>query len=343
MVARSTAQPASTATNVPPEMFFGQSFVNGDVVYNSILADDGDGDGDPIQDKNDQVIVFVTVATPAQVEPGTARRILGVYRAVVYYLPPNFVPNYAIIVNGNLHMGGSPSIQGLMGSVHTNGDLDINGGTNMVISTQGSATGNIVLTGTPPTPSGGWAPNAAPVPIPRLDPKEHIATATYILAKDGNSYNNTTSPRTLIGSGTWAGFTWDGSKNTWDKKNNTVPPPGAIYIDGSVEINGGGTAATPWRTTLLVNGNIGMEGNPFLVPYLPGVSMMAFGDIRLRGTPASFPDVNGLIATHEQIDISGTPRFRGSVLAEDVGDAFDLVTTSSRAGTEDFLDINGNF
>ncbi len=343
IVGRDRALPPSTATTVEPEAFYGLNHAQGGTLYNVLVADDDDGDDDPLTDANDQVVVYVTVATPVDATDGRPRRILGVYRSAVYYVPPTYTPNHALVVNGNLHMGGSPAVTGRMGSVHANGDLEINGGTGMVISTQGSATGAIAITGSPPEPENGWASESKPVPIPRIDPSEHIEKATFVLDRAGNVYDNTTIPRRLIAAGSWAGFSWDDRTGTWSKRNGTTPPPGAIYVDGNLDINGGGTEAEPWRTTLLVNGSISMEGNPFLVPYLKGVTMMAYGDIRLRGTPKAFPDVNGLIATHEQIDISGNPRFRGSVLAEDAGDAFDLVTTTSRAGMDDFVDVTGNF
>jgi hypothetical protein len=347
-VIQGTVLPASTDTDLAPKEFFGLNYVNGDTLYNILLADDVDdkdeyGKDDPLVDANDQVVVYVTVASPAEVQPGEIRKILGVYRAYVYYKPPGFVPEHAIIINGNLLMGGSPSVQGLMGSVHANGDLKINGGSSMVISTAGSATGSISFSGTPPEPEHGWNSNASPVPIPRIDPNEHIDKATWLLKSDGSVYDNTTIPPTLVASGTWSGFTFDTKKGAWSKNNGTVPPAGAIFIDGSVTITGGGTASDPWQTTLLVNGTIDMSGNAYITPYLKGVTMMAYGDIELSGNSKAAPELNGLVATHEQIDIQGTPSFRGTVLAEDAADVFPDVTTTSKAGAVDAMDIMGNF
>jgi hypothetical protein len=347
--------PGTTKTAIPPEAFFGQNFVQGDVVYNAILADDNDGDGLPTVDANDQVVVYVTVASPAEPQPGQIRKILGVYRSAVYYIPPEYVPNYAIVVNGNLHMGGSVKVTGLLGSVHANGDLVVEGGTNMIIGQQGSATGNVVIlpdpenpTSEPPTPTEGWKSNAKTVPIPEINPAEHIDKAAFVLEKDGNVYDNTVVPRKLIATGTWFGFSFNKVTLGWDKTGAEVTPPGAIYINGSTKITAGGTAADPWKTTLLVNGSIDISGNPYITPSLLGVTMLARGDIDITGAPKTFPTVAGLIATHEQVNIGGTAAFEGSVLAEDAEDLYRDVTTISELTStgivlEDMTKVIGNF
>lgn len=159
-------------------------------------------------------------------------------------------------------------------------------------------------------------------------------------------YDNTTSPRTLLATSSWNGFSWT-SAGGWQKNNGTTPPAGTIYINGNVKITGGGTDASPWRTTLLVNGSIDMSGNPRIQPYEQNVTMLARGDVKLRGNSSSYPGVNGLIGTHEQIDIAGTPRFTGAIVAEDAEDLFPLVTSVSAIGaegsSEDFISIMGNF
>ena len=90
-----------------------------------------------------------------------------------------------------------------------------------------------------------------------------------------------------------------------------------------------------------------MSGNPYITPFLTGVALLARGDIKLRGVASSYPDINGLIATHEQIDIAGTPNFTGAIVAEDADDTHSAVTSVSAVGSdgsrEDFESIMGNF
>lgn len=337
------ASSSDTRSGIEPGSFYGQNFIHGDAVYNVVVADDDDGDANPTEDSNDTVVVFTTVAAPANPPPGVARRVLGVTRAVVYFQPPNFSPVNAITVGGNLILGGNPTIQGTNGSVHANGDLQIQGSPS--ISVSGSAAEIVTVSGSPATPPGGWNSNAPKVALPKIDPSQYISKANYVLESDGKVYDNATNPRTLLATSSWNGFSWTSSAG-WTKGGSSTPPAGAIYVNGSVKVTGGGSESSPWNTTLLVNGNIEMTGNPRITPFLPGVSLMALGDIKLRGNASAAPYVEGLIAAHEQIDIAGTPSFSGAVVAEDAVDTFSLVTTVNSvgsAGEEAFESIMGNF
>lgn len=334
----------NTTTGISSSSFYGVNFVHGDTVYNVIVADDSDGDASPTQDANNQVVVFTTVASPASPPPNVARRVLSVTRTVVYWLPPEFTPTDAITVGGGLIMGGNPTVQGAAGSVHANGDFTVQG--SVSISQQGSASGQMTIVGSPSTPAGGWVSNAATVDLPTIDPITYQDKAKYILESDGKVYDNATSPRTLIANGTWNGFSF--GSGMWSRNASTpIPPPSTILIKSNVKITGGGTDATPWTTTLLVTGSIDMSGNPRLKPYLDNVTMMARGDIKIRGNSSAQPGVNGVIATHEQIDIGGTPQFTGAIVAEDAEDVTSLVSSVNQVGStgeEEMVDvIMGNF
>jgi hypothetical protein len=333
-VVQEAVLPASSDTGISPDSFFAINHAHDGTVYNVLLGDDDDADDDPGSDVNDQVIAYITVAVPAELQSGEIRTVLGVYRAVVYYKPPYFVPDYAMLVNGNLEVGGNPSILGSMGSVHANGDLSVQG--SVEISQVGSATGAVDVQGNPPEPAGGWISGAAHVPIPEIDPAAHRDRATWLLDDDGKVYDNTTDPPTLVAQDAWNGFTW--KSGGWQftggkgKDGGDAPPPGAFYINGDFQIEGGGTDADPWRATFLVDGSIDMAGNARIVPYLTGVTLMARGDIKLRGNASSYPGINGLVAAHEQVDFAGTPNFTGCVVAENAGNVCALVDTMSVTG-----------
>lgn len=339
-VSTGAASSSDTETGTAPAAFYGRNFVHGDAVYNVVVADDDDGDGNPTADANNTLVVFTTVAAPANPAPGHARKVLGVTRAVVFFQPPQFMPENAIVTGGSLKIGGNPTIQGAQGSVHTNGDLIISGSPS--ISQVSSATGTITVTGSPSL--GGTQPNAPTKPLPVIDPSQHVNKARYYLENDGKVYDNTTTPRTLLATGSWNGFDWSSSQG-WSKGGSAAPPAGPIYINGGVKITGGGTAEAPWNTALLVNGTVEMSGNPVMTPFngtvngqqVKNVLILARGDVSIKGTGSSQPSLNGVIATHEQVDIAGTPTFTGSIVAEDAEDVFSKVTSIS------YIDILGNF
>ena len=92
--------------------------------------------GNGFTDTNDQLIIRATGFGPSNTVVTLSRVLLSQEDVVVP--PPSLNP--AILVNGDLDIGGNITIQGLAGSVHANGDLLI-GGNSASITKNATASG----------------------------------------------------------------------------------------------------------------------------------------------------------------------------------------------------------
>jgi len=107
--------------------------------------------------------------------------------------------------------------------------------------------------------------------------------------------------------------------------------PGTFYVRGAVKMtHSPGTLLSPYRVTLIAEASIDMTGSPHIVwddltttstppsinPNVPkDVLFVAGTDLNFSGSAGA--QAQGVIAAHEQVDISGSGSLLGSVLAED--------------------------
>jgi hypothetical protein len=81
----------------------------------------------------------------------------------------------------------------------------------------------------------------------------------------------------------------------------------------------------PARVTFIAEGALYNQGKQYIAPAYLNYSLVAGTDIKLAGklTSAEIDDleVEGLTYAHDQIDFSGTPTLRGSVVAANLSDA----------------------
>lgn len=281
-----------------------------------------------------------------------------------------FAPGGAVLTRGNLTINGDPEVLGTCGSVHTNSNLALTGGS---IDISGGASASGTSTGTysvPPSTvdipgtsgakrktipkiSADWALQQA-----KLDPV--ASTALYKLTKTGEVYKWNTSTNvfdfvenqsTPNGSRTilkGSGDGWDfstGSPPKWTLGGNSSPAAATFYLEGDVVVSGNpGSPGAPLSMTLIAKdteptgasargGDINIGGNPTLQAHLPGLVLAADRDIEISGNPGSGQvNYQGAILAHEQVKVNGNPDIRGNLVAEDAETLSDFVTGNAISG-----------
>lgn len=83
--------------------------------------------------------------------------------------------------------------------------------------------------------------------------------------------------------------------------------------------------------SLLATGSITMRGEMHLRPTLPGVLLVAGGDVRIEGVLRADAE-EGLIAAGEQVSITGTSRLAGVILAAGTGARSTVVARNELGG-----------
>lgn len=280
--------------------------------YGARVEDNDDGDGNPLDDKDDIVTLKVMSLLPSGEE--------SFLQALVRYKPPLYEPDSAVVTGGALNLGGSSKISGDQGTIYATGDVAITSSENPAVEqdvyTPGDITGEEKV--------GGDCYEGAPPPdIPSIDPSAYQSLADYELRTNGDVFDVVKS--VVVGTAdkttTVLGWKYDIANFTWE--NAGTPSDGTFYVvDGNIDIAGNvGSKADPWQATLLVMGtttdtgkvDIRGTGNATMVPDEDSVTIMAYNDIDITG---NLDVQDGLVATHEQISISGTASISGSVVAE---------------------------
>ncbi|MEW6581900.1 MAG: hypothetical protein AB1416_03985 [Actinomycetota bacterium] len=269
------------------------------------------------------------------------------------YLLSAFSPAHAVLVGGDLSITGNPTIDGSGGNVHANGDLgntaaDLDIAGSPAVSGDATTAGTLTVSGSPAI--GGRSAGGEPqIDIPFIDPltewmrhaKSPVYSANwYDLCPDGTvRAPDGASPcaGTILASGLGAGHAsfrgFHLSGDTWEMSGNDGGYHGVYYArDGNIRVTGSpATRANPWRATLIADGggdtcpsigsgDVDVAGNPNMVAYVEGLLILAGRDVDVSGNPNQASYL-GLIAAHEQVDLSGTPDIVGAVLAEDACDS----------------------
>ncbi len=291
---------------------FGPNVDFGAGSFNVRIADNDDGDGDNFSD-NDDILMFTSTGVVGNVE-----RTINV---TLTALP--FVPNFAIISDGDFEISGNPTIAGDNGTVFTNNDLTISGSPD--ISQDALAGGNVNISGHP-TIGGTILSDSFTIPIPPVDPQFYRGNADYELRSDGVVFN--VSAGTLTYPSEFNGWELHGSE--WRLSGNTGYD-GTYYIEGDAKVSGSpGSEANPWQVTIIATGSIEISGNPNMQPKTPDLLFVAGRDIKISGNPNT--SYEGVILAHEQIRISGNPSIEGAIIAEDAGNISSSVTENKISG-----------
>ncbi len=320
-----------------PSSFSGAAYGNG--TYTVTLADNNDNDGDPQDDIDHTVILTAS---------GTRNGVTQTVEAVI--LRPTYKANNAITTNGNLTGGGSFTVQGTNGSIHSNTDFDQSGGSGS--ATQG-ATATGTCTGSVCTSSG-----AVEEAIPVLEPSDYFSLAQYVLRNNGKIEDETLSTTYMSHGGCWKldGIPADpcsGDPKFGDvsrtgaglwKINGSVVADGIYYVEGDVSVLG---TPDPWQTTIIADGYIDFGGNAEVVNYQGGPTpdidnlfLVAGTDLEFSGNPSN--QIQGIMAAKEQIDISGTVNLNGYIVSANVADAENLVSPDSSISGSLTVTYNGD-
>jgi hypothetical protein len=281
----------------------GQTY-QGDTYFVSVTDDPADGDLFPNTDLNGRVLVRCRSLTT----DGASAEVAAIIGSV---------PQPAIAADGNLNFSGTPTIAGVCGGVHANGN--ISAGSNTTIQTQATATGT--ASGGFKLPNGTDAPELGgqpEVPIPDLPPLTFCAGADFRLTSSGNVVNLSTGASTPAIAAPVNG--WKRSSGPplvkWDLAG--VGAVGGTYcVEGNAYISGNnGTAVTPLNLSVVATGSIEVSGNPFLIAdHDDEILFLAGGDLSISGNPsAGANNFQGLVYAGAQCKTSGNPVLFGQLM-----------------------------
>lgn len=293
----------------------------------------GSENGNGFTDTNDQLIIRATGFGPGNTIVRLSRVLLSQENVVIP--PPSLNP--AILVNGDLNIGGNLSVAGKAGSVHANGNLVVDGASADVevnATSSGTYTANDHFE--PGGTSGGGYAN---INVPDIHAANYLHLVSgaggYKLKSDGTITN---------GDGSSCGGScpgdWTFSGGVWSITGNTAPE-GTFYVEGSVTISGSpkGPGGTNIAMSVIATGSIRITGSPKLKPAnADKFQFITDGDFIMAGA-VDLDDptqVEGQILVREQLHISGNPEFQGRILVGDADDAINDVTTSAIPGNPTF-------
>ncbi len=263
----------------------------------------------------------------------------GVSRTVKWSGQP-FSATEAFVSGGSFSISGNPSITGQCGSVYATEDLSISG--NPTIAEDATASGNYDSSGNPII--GGESGGGAPLQrLLIIDPVDFLdaaklslpANEVFQMMSDGRVLNgNNVEIAVLVGGEVFSGWEYKpGSDPQWVHGNDTGFD-GTYYLEGGITVSGSpGTPATPWMVTIIATGNIEISGNPNLANHLVDTLLVAGLDIKINGTPQQ--SFVGIIAAHEQIDMSGNPVISGFIYGENASSISGMATQNILSGNPD--------
>lgn len=246
--------------------------------------------------------------------------------------------NYpGVLINGKAKISGSVKISGTNGILHANDTLMLNG--NPCADQYFSTSANIInpnnLKGMGCLGIGFNRTNQPVIPPPVFNIRNDFYGKTdYILggigSQAGKVYNgsgqlihdtkNTGNKWTQNGS-TWE---WIPSYRMWIQSGNSILN-GSYYSEGNMAITANfGSSSIPARVSFIAEGFIYNQGKQYLAPAYRNFSLIAGTDLKLTGklTQSEVDDLelDGFTYAGHQIDFSGTPVIRGSVVAANQAD-----------------------
>jgi Tfp pilus assembly protein PilX len=250
----------------------------------------------------------------------------------------------ALLVDGDLELGGSAQIIGSQGSVHANGNINISGNS-MDVSQNVTATGTI-------TSNANWEPGGMmsggmpKIPLPNIHAIDYFNDADFVLQANGtitnktgsttycNAYVNSNACKNVTPPGGTASFGWTFQPATgWDLSANAANSA-TYYAKTNIKITGNpGSPGSPIALTVIAEGSIEVEGNGDLMPEPASEIMFVTDmDLKIHGTFATPLNVEGRILVREQIDFYGNPTLAGQVIVQNVPTVCSLVTNNTFGG-----------
>ncbi|MBI4566378.1 MAG: hypothetical protein HY716_16970 [Planctomycetes bacterium] len=293
-----------------PAVIFGQNkpFRRGG--YHVVLRDnDDDPDPNPLVDMDRTIVATVT----ATLSDGTQRQM----EATLYYTPPVFVPDHAMLSGGDMNVHGAAGlrVQGTYGDIMANQDLDFDGGPYI----EGTSSANGTVTGSPGAGSGAVVSGMPAIPLPEVNPRNFWDKATYVFTADGRVIDPATGTelfnQNTDTSGSWNGFKYQKAQG-WGRTTGGSPPAGVYAFEADVSLSGSGV----YDATFLVEGSMSISGSVTIRPYsttMGDVGVFVRGDLKAAGNVSGGGvNLEGFYAAHEQMGLGGNVTISGSVMAE---------------------------
>lgn len=230
----------------------------------------------------------------------------------------------AVLVNGDIDLGGSSEITGNCGNLHANGFITVGGSADVsgsISAVKGIDDKTHLIS---PNIDG----NAAFKTVPEVIPSDYKGIADYILDSQGDVYDNQGNLLASTSNGkAWNGWSKTAESNgiaNWSLIGNKTIDSATLYIEGDVDILG-----TPsvffkdgWKVSIIAERSIKVTSNP---TYQPNDSAGSFaghnimflsgGDIEILGN-ATHTNEEGVYAAHEQVSLTGSSTLMGFIIAE---------------------------
>jgi hypothetical protein len=246
-----------------------------------------------------------------------------------------YLNNRGILAGQDLSLSTTTNVQGALGSIHTNGNLTLSG--SVTVAVDATAKGNYQTSGsvTVNGVSGGQKPT---VSVPAITPSSLLSSADYILETSGNNGRVRVAATGQTYSSGWNGWSYNRNSRVWSNSRSSIPA-GTYYANqASITITGAaGTAASPWRATLIATNDITITGRVVMAPdtststNMTDVALVAGGDILVNLSSGS-ATVTGLIGANEQVRINGNVTLNGAIVAAGAANARGAVVSNSVSG-----------
>ncbi|MEQ1895851.1 MAG: hypothetical protein ABL971_00530 [Vicinamibacterales bacterium] len=278
-------------------------------------------DGVATSDRNGRVVIRST-GTSLRGASATVEAIVGA------------APLPAVLVRGGLTLG-AVSVSGTEGHVHVRGEV--------VVTGDARVTGDLTTTGAPhasssPAVVGGRFGHARAIPIPDIHPEQFRSLAAFVMAADGAvrtpAGDLLCQPPDVACPPAVAAWRW--SSEGWRCPDlpgsaTTFYVEGDVVLDPAASLPAGQVALRQVTLSLLATGSITLRGEMHLRPAIPGVLLVAGGDVRIEGALRADAE-EGLVAAGEQVAITQASRLAGVILAAGTGARSAVVTRNELGG-----------
>ena len=322
----------------------GEAFGNGQYTV-SVCDDSSDGDGDTNADSNG-VVRVVSVGAGSDNATATLELTLGT----------EDLPGF--LVDGNLRINGNPEINGIGGSVHSNGSLQLTGNpcaqlhfsTGNLVDSNGDPVDPSTLgadTGANCNESGGSADirdSEAGIGVPTVDFNALYNAVDYRLENNGTITQVSTG---LDVSSTLTEWNWDGGNLRWTISGNTITEGSYYAVGSNINMSGNpGGNNNPASVSLIADGFIDISGNPNFVPDLTVggtvYSLVAGTDLGLSGNVGT-SGAQGFHYAHHQVKFNGNSQIYGQVVVADDAD-IPIYGSNNLAELDQngYMDVSGN-
>lgn len=303
-------------------------------------------DGNPANNLNDRLILRVSGLGPNGTSVRVGRVLETVPTTISTTTTTTTIMNPAILVNGDLTMGGFFKADGLRGNVHTNGNF-VADGTSWRLSGDATAAGTFTTSCAAGTCAAGVQGGGRPsVNVAHVEANDYADLATHILNADGTI---TTVGLTLP---CVSNCGWSFSNGTWSITGNSATA-GTYFVNGDVTISGnpslGGTGQNriPLPLSVIATGSVRVSGTPTLQPHNAlAYQFVTNGDLSITGNAdLEQTQVEGRSLVREQLNLSGNPELRGQIIVQDFRDCSPCASlvTNNFVGGRAAITYDGSF